>query len=54
MMSLRAVLAAGTDTVTIAARLLRSQSAIRNRARKFGILLPAARKGRKPKLARSG
>jgi hypothetical protein len=45
---LRAVLAAGTDTVTIAARLLRSQSAIRNRARKFGILLPAARKAGNP------
>jgi hypothetical protein len=33
--------------------LLRSQSAIRNRARRFGISLPTARKGRKSKLALS-
>lgn len=48
---LRSLVAAGTSTVTIAARLLRSPSAIRNRARKFGISLPTTRKGRKRKLA---
>jgi hypothetical protein len=47
---LRALLTAKTETVTIAARLLRSQSAVRNRARKFGLKLPAARKGRKAPL----
>jgi len=51
---LQSLLAAGTSTVTIASRLSRSQSAVRHRARKFGILLPAARKGRKPELARGG
>jgi Bacterial RNA polymerase, alpha chain C terminal domain len=51
---LRSLMAAGTSTVTIASRLSRSQSAVRHRARKFGILLPAARKGPKPKLAPSG
>jgi hypothetical protein len=48
---LRSLLAAGNTTVTIPARLSRSQSAIRHRARKLGTLLPATRKGRKPKLA---
>jgi hypothetical protein len=48
---LRFLLAAGSSIVTIGSRLARSQSAVRHRARKFRILLPAARKGRKPKLA---
>jgi hypothetical protein len=45
---LRSLLAAGTSTVTVASRLSRSQSAVRHRARKFGLRLPAARKGRRP------
>jgi hypothetical protein len=45
---LRSLLAAGTSTVIVASRLSRSQSAVRHRARKFGLLLPAARKQRKP------
>ena len=45
---LRSLLAAGSSIDTIGSRLSRSQSAVRHRARKFGIRLPAARRAENP------